>query len=333
MIAEGVGTGVRRGLLAAVVLGFALSAGGCSSIGNFFGKKDVEEADLPERPAGELYNEGLASMQRGNLKKAVESFEELDRQYPYTEAARKSQVMMAFASYRRGDYENAISASKRYLSLYPGTPDAAYAQYIIGMSYYHQIPVVTRDQQATREAMQAMQDIINNYPDSVYANDAREKYAAARDQLAGKEMQIGRYYQERREYVAAINRFKVVVTDYQTTPQVEEALYRIVEANMALGVVPEAQAAGAVLGHNFPNSQWYKRAHSLLQSGGVSPSISGDNFFTKALKKLTPGGSDEPKVQPKAPDPGLPAPEDLPAPKGGVPTAGRPGGGPLGLKG
>jgi outer membrane protein assembly factor BamD len=286
MIGTGVGTGVRRGLLMAVVLGFALSVGGCSSIGNIFGKKDTQE-ELPERPAGELYNEGLASMQRGNLRKAVESFEELDRQYPYTEAARKAQVMMAFASYRRGDYETATTAAQRYLSLYPGTPDAAYAQYIIGMSYYHQIPVVTRDQDATRKAMAAMQEIINNYPDSVYANDAREKYAAARDQLAGKEMQIGRYYQERREYVAAVNRFRVVVTDYATTRHVEEALFRLTETNLAMGLNSEAQTAAAVLGHNFPNSQWYKDAYKLLGAGGLQPVENKESWISKAFKIVT----------------------------------------------
>jgi outer membrane protein assembly factor BamD len=242
---------------------------------------------LPERPAAELYNEGLASMQRGNLNKAVESFNEIDRQYPYTDAARKSQVMVAFASYRRGDYETAIAASKRYLSLYPGTPDAAYAQYIVGMSYYHQMPVVTRDQQATREAINAMQEIINNYPDSVYANDAREKYAAARDQLAGKEMQIGRYYQERREFVAAINRFKIVVTDYSKTRHVEEALYRLTETNLAMGLNSEAQTAAAVLGHNFPNSQWYKDAYKLLGSGGLQPVENKESWISKAFKIVT----------------------------------------------
>jgi outer membrane protein assembly factor BamD len=286
MIGTGVETGVRRGLLVAVALGFALSVGGCSSVGNIFGKKDTQE-ELPERPAGELYNEGLASMQRGNLRKAVESFEEVDRQYPYTEAARKAQVMMAFASYRRGDYEAAITASQRYLSLYPGTPDAAYAQYIIGQSYYHQIPVVTRDQEATRKAMVAMQEIINNYPDSVYANDAREKYAAARDQLAGKEMQIGRYYQERREFVAAVNRFKVVVTEYPTTRHVEEALFRLTETNLAMGLDSEAQTAAAVLGHNFPNSQWYKDAYKLLGSGGLEPVENKESWISKAFKIVT----------------------------------------------
>jgi outer membrane protein assembly factor BamD len=283
----GEGTGMRRVLLVAVAVGFALALSGCSSVSNIFGSKSKSEDDLPERPAGELYNEGLANLQRGKLKDASKSFEEVDRQYPYTEAARKAQVMMAFAAYRRGDYDTAITAANRYLSLYPGTPDAAYAQYIIGQSYYHQMPVVTRDQEATKKAMNAMQEIINNYPDSVYANDARQKYAEARDQLAGKEMQIGRYYQERREYVAAINRFKVVVIEFPTTRHVEEALYRLTETNMAMGLTTEAQTAAAVLGHNFPNSPWYKDAYNLLASGGLSPEENKGSWISRAFKVVT----------------------------------------------
>lgn len=283
----GEGTGMRRALLVAVAVGFAVALSGCSSVSNIFGSKSKSEEDLPERPAGELYNEGLAAMQRGKLKDASKSFEEVDRQYPYTENARKAQVMMAFAAYRRGDYDTAITAANRYLSLYPGTPDAAYAQYIIGQSYYHQMPEVTRDQDATKKAMNSMQEIINNYPDSVYANDARQKFAEARDQLAGKEMQIGRYYQERREYVAAINRFKIVVTEYPTTRHVEEALYRLAETNMAMGITTEAQTAAAVLGHNFPNSPWYKDAYKLLASGGLSPEENKGSWISKAFKIVT----------------------------------------------
>jgi outer membrane protein assembly factor BamD len=280
-------TGLGRAAIVAVALGFAFALSGCSSVGDIFGSKSKSEDDLPERPAGELYNEGLASMQRGKLKDAQKSFEEVDRQYPYTENARKAQVMMAFAAYRQGDYDTAITNAKRYLSLYPGTPDAAYAQYIIGQSYYHQMPVVTRDQDATKQAMNAMQEIINNYPDSIYANDARQKYSEARDQLAGKEMQIGRYYQERKEWIAAINRFKAVVTDYSNTRHVEEALYRLTETNMAMGLTTEAQSTAAVLGHNFPNSPWYKDAYNLLASGGLSPEENKGSWISKAFKIVT----------------------------------------------
>ena len=161
--------------------------------------------------------------------------------------------------------------ANRYLTLYPGSPDAAYAQYLIGSSYFNQIPDITRDQDATRKAMASLQEIVDRYPDSEYANDAKHKIIVARDQLAGKEMQVGRYYLERREYIAAINRFKIVVTEYQDTRHVEEALERLAEANLALGLAGEAQTAAAVLGHNFPDSPWYKDAYKLLQTGGLEP--------------------------------------------------------------
>jgi outer membrane protein assembly factor BamD len=234
------------------------------------GKSSVDAFE-DDQPAGVLYNEGLAYMNAGKLGAAVNSFNEVDRQHPYSEWARKALLMSAFASYRRGRMEDTVEAAKRYLSLYPGSPDAAYAQYLVGASYFKQIPDITRDQDATRRAMAALEEIIARYPDSEYAADAESKLIVARDQLAGKEMQVGRYYLERREYIAAINRFKVVVTDYQNTRHVEEALERLVEANMALGLTGEAQTAAAILGHNFPDSPWYQDAYKLLQSGGLEP--------------------------------------------------------------
>jgi outer membrane protein assembly factor BamD len=231
-------------------------------------QKDEFSDDLP---AGVLYNQGLAYMNEGKLSDAVKSFNEVDRQHPYSEWARKALLMSAFANYRRGRSDETIQAARRYLSLYPGSPDAAYAQYLIGGSYFKQIPDVTRDQDATRRAMASLEEIIARYPDSEYADDARQKIIVARDQLAGKEMQVGRYYLERREYIAAINRFKFVVTDYQNTRHVEEALARLVEANLAMGLAGEAQTAAAVLGHNFPDSQWYQDSYKLLQGGGLEP--------------------------------------------------------------
>jgi outer membrane protein assembly factor BamD len=179
--------------------------------------------------------------------------------------------MSAFANYRRGRNDETIQAANRFLTLYPGSEDAAYAQYLIGASYFNQIPDVTRDQDATRRAMASLEEIVARYPDSEYAVDASRKLIVARDQLAGKEMQVGRYYLERREYIAAVNRFRAVVTDYQDTRHVEEALERLVEANLAMGLAGEAQTAAAVLGHNFPDSPWYQDAYKLLQSGGLEP--------------------------------------------------------------
>ncbi|MCB1495200.1 MAG: outer membrane protein assembly factor BamD [Bauldia sp.] len=229
----------------------------------------------PDQPAGALYNRGLGYLNAGKYSDAIKSFNEVDRQHPYSEWARKGMVMSAFASYRKGDYDTAIQAANRYLTLYPGSPDAAYAQYILGQSYFAQIKDVTRDQAATQKALAAMQEVTRKYPDSEYASDANKKVIATRDQLAGKEMQVGRYYLERREYIAAINRFDVVVTEYPDTRHVEEALERLVEANLAMGLVREAQTAAAVLGHNFPDSQWYKDAYSLLQKKGVTPQDHG----------------------------------------------------------
>jgi len=230
-----------------------------------------KDAFANDKPAGDLYNTGLADVNSGDLKSAVKTFDDIDREHPYSEDARKALIMSAFASYRSGANDDAIATSKRYLSLYPGSPDAAYADYIIGSSYFRQIPDVTRDQEATKDAIAALQEVIDRYPDSEYAADAKNKIIVARDQLAGKEMQIGRYYLEQRQYLAAINRFKTVVTDYQDTRHVEEALERLTEANLALGLTSEAQTAAAVLGHNFPDSKWYQDAYNLLQTGGIQP--------------------------------------------------------------
>jgi outer membrane protein assembly factor BamD len=228
-------------------------------------------AYAPEEPAGVLYNRGLGYMNAGKFNDAIDEFNEVDRQHPYSEEARKALVMSAFASYRRGDYDNAIATCRRYLTLYPGSSEAAYAQYIMGQAYFAQIKDVTRDQEMTQKALNSMQSIVERYPDSEYAADAARKVVQTRDQLAGKEMQVGRYYLEQRQYIAAINRFNVVVTQYQDTRHVEEGLERLVEANLAMGLVREAQTAAAVLGHNFPNSRWYKDAYALLQKKGVTP--------------------------------------------------------------
>jgi outer membrane protein assembly factor BamD len=265
-------------ILALAVLGASAGLSACTT--SVVGTK---EAYAEDEPAGNLYNEGLAYMNAGKLGDAIKRFDEVDRQHPYTEWARKSLIMSTFASFRHGDYEDVVSSGTRYLTLYPGSPDAAYAQYLIGESYFRRVPEVTRDQGTTQKAMAAMQEVVARYPDSEYANDAHQKIIVARDQLAGKEMQIGRYYLERREYLAAINRFKAVVTDYQDTRHVEEALERLAEANMAMGLVSEAQTAAAVLGHNFPDSPWYKDAYKLLQTGGVEPREDRGSWISKVF--------------------------------------------------
>ena len=270
----------RRRILRALCLALvAASLGACSSF-DFFKKNDV----APDEPADRLYNEGLFLLnQKKDPKQAAKKFEEVDRQHPYSEWARKSLIMSAYAYYSGQDYEECIGAAKRYITLHPGSPDAAYAQYLIGTSYYEEIPDITRDQERTQKAMAALDEVMRKYPTSEYATSARQKLEVARDQLAGKEMQVGRYYLERRDYTGAINRFKVVVTKYQTTREVEEALERLTEAYMALGITTEAQTAAAVLGHNFPDSIWYRRAYTLVKSGGTEPAENKGSWISKAF--------------------------------------------------
>ena len=249
-----------------------------------FGDKDVMASD---EPADKIYNEGLYLLnKKRDYRDAAKKFEEVDRQHPYSEWARKALIMSAYAFYEAQEYDDAANAAKRYVTLHPGSPDAAYAQYLIGVSYYDQIPDVTRDQGRTEKAVAALDEVVRKYPNTEYAVSAKKRIDVARDQLAGKEMQIGRYYMERHNFTGAINRFKVVVTQYQTTRHVEEALMRLTEAYMALGIVPEAQTAAAVLGHNFPDSRWYKDAYNLVKSGGVEPSENRASWISLAFKKL-----------------------------------------------
>jgi outer membrane protein assembly factor BamD len=224
------------------------------------GRGDKAKAELEDAPADLTYNEGLALLNAGDTAEASKKFQKVDKEHPYSEHARRSMMMTAFISFRRGDYQETINEAQRYVTLYPRSPDAAYAQYLIGESYFRQIPDVTRDQDLSKKAIAAMGAVVEKYPDSEYVEDAKKKMDVARDQIAGKEMQIGRYYLERKEYLAAVNRFRTVVSNYQTTRHVEEALHRLTESYLALGIVPEAQTAAAVLGHNFPDSRGIRTA-------------------------------------------------------------------------
>ncbi|OHV82357.1 outer membrane protein assembly factor BamD [Ensifer sp. LCM 4579] len=247
---------------------------------------DITKLAAETDPPDVLYNQGLANLNAGKTTEAARKFEAIDRQHPFSEYARKALVMNAFVAYRNGQYQEAINASSRYLNLYPQSEDAAYAQYIQGLAYTKQIPAVTQDQKPAMKAIEAMQAVVDKYPESEYVDDAQAKIRFARDQLAGKEMQVGRYYLERKEYLAAISRFRVVVEQYSNTNQVEEALARLVEAYYAMGVTAEAQTAAAVLGHNYPDSKWYAGSYKLLQSGGLEPRESGTSWIARAGKKL-----------------------------------------------
>jgi len=261
--------------------------GACSSFGDWFGGKDDKILD---DPADKLYNEGLFLLnQKRDYKAAAKRFEEVDRQHPYSEWARKALLMSAFAHYESRDYDDAITTAKRYVTMHPGSADASYAQYLIASSYYDQIPDVSRDQGRTEKAMQALEEVMRKFPNTEYAASAKKKLDIARDQLAGKEMEVARYYLNKKDFTGSINRFKVVVTQYQTTRHVEEALTRLTEAYMALGIVDEAQTAAAVLGHNFPDSRWYKDAYNLVKAGGLEPSENPASWISRAFKKLSFG--------------------------------------------
>lgn len=269
-------------LAAALVLSAPLAISACSSTDDIDLATYVEQTDPPDV----LYNQGLANLNAGRLKEAARKFQAIDRQHPYSEFARKAMVMGAFTNYRQGNYDEAISSGRRYVSLYPSTDDAAYAQYIVGLSYFRQIRDVTQDQKESRRAINAMNEVVQRWPESEYVEDAQAKVRFARDQLAGKEMQIGRYYLERREYVAAITRFRGVVEGYSNTRHIEEALARLTETYYAMGLVSEAQTAAAVLGHNYPDSEWYQSSYKLLQTGGLEPRENKGSWLSRAAAGL-----------------------------------------------
>jgi outer membrane protein assembly factor BamD len=270
--------------LMVLVMPLGACAGDSSSLWDKMFSKDET---VPEEPADKLYNEGLFLMNdKKDPKSASKKFEEVDRQHPYSDWARKSLLMSAYAFYNAQDYDSCIGAATRYVTLHPGSPDAAYAQYLIAASHYDQIQDISRDQGRTEKAISALEEVIRKYPTSEYAVSAKTKLEGARDQLAGREMSVGRYYLKKHDYIAAINRFKTVVTQYQTTRHVEEALARLTEAYMAIGIVGEAQTAAAVLGHNFPDSRWYQDAYNLVRSGGLEPSENRGSYISRAFEKL-----------------------------------------------
>lgn len=247
---------------------------------------DITKLGLNADPPEQLYNQGLANMKAGNMAEASRKFDAIDKQNPFTEWGRKALVMSTYSKYRLGRNDEAVATGNRYLKQYPTSDDSAYVQYLVGLAYSKQIADVTQDQKASRNTIDAMQKVIDNYPKSEYVEDAQAKIRFARDQLAGKEMQIGRYYLERKEYLAGISRFRTVVEQYGTTNQVEEALARLTEAYYAMGVVEEAQTAAAVLGHNYPDSQWYADSYKLLKGGGLEPRENRGSWISRAGAKL-----------------------------------------------
>ena len=238
------------------------SLSGCSTFGNSNKKK--EKLAYVERPAETIYTEAIEDLDQKQWANAVQLFDEVERQHPYSEWARRAMLMSAFANYESSNYEETIAGAERFIGLHPGNKSTAYAYYLIAISYYDQIFDVGRDQGTTVLAENALQQVVRRYPDSDYARDARLKLELTHDHLAGKEMDIGRWYLKQKQHLAAINRFKNVVDQYDTTSHTEEALHRLVESYISLGVINEATQVGSVLGHNYPSSEWYKDSYELL---------------------------------------------------------------------
>ncbi|SFK23504.1 outer membrane protein assembly factor BamD [Methylocapsa palsarum] len=275
----------------AAVSALALQGAGCSSLDslnpmNLFSGDKYKPEVVPEVPADDIYNQGLARLQKKDYSSASKKFGELDKQYPYSQWQKKGLLMTTFSQYEAGSYDDAIASAQRYISLYPTSPDVPYATYLAAMSYYNQIPEISRDQERAAKAAVLFGQIIEKYPKSEYTEDSRYKLQVVRDQLAGKEMLVGRYYLNQRNFPAAINRFREVLAKYQTTRHAEEALMRLTEAYLALGIPNEAQTAAAVLGHNFPDSIWYKDAYALLQTDGLQPHEDQGSWISKSFHKL-----------------------------------------------
>ena len=257
----------------AVVLLVALTAAACGS--------DSAPAPYVEKPVEELYNGAMDAMQAEDYREAARLFDEVERQHPYSEWAAKAQLMAAYAFYQENSYDEAVNALDRFIELHPGSQDISYAYYLKAISYYEQISDVRRDQSMTRLALNALEELSRRFPESKYTRDAELKIDLTLDHLAGKHMDIGRYYQGQREYLAAINRFRTVIERFQTTTHVPEALHRLVESYVAMGIMDEAQATAAVLGHNFPGSEWYVDSYALLTNENLQPEENEESWISR----------------------------------------------------
>ena len=270
---------LRLPFTCAVLILAATLLSGC---GSWFGKK--KDADDNVAAPDVIYGRADTLLDKQSYEEAAKQYEEVDVNHPYSQEARRAIVMSAYSYYKAGKYDDAVSAADRYLTLHPGTPESDLAQNIIGMSYYVQVLDPKRDQTNARKSLQAYQTLLQRYPDSRYAAEAQNRARILRDLLAANEMTVGRFYLRHNNFLAAVNRFKLVVTDYQTTAQVEEALGRLTEAYVALGIIPEAQTAAAVLGYNYPDSKWYRNSFALLQKHGSRPQMHEDSWITKTWK-------------------------------------------------
>ncbi|ETX28219.1 outer membrane protein assembly factor BamD [Roseivivax isoporae] len=244
---------------------------------------------LENYTAEQIFERGEFELDRDSPDDAAFYFSEIERLYPYSDWAKRALIMQAFAYHRDRDYENSRGAAQRFIDFYPLDDDAAYAQYLLALSYYDQIEEVGRDQGLTFQALQALRAVIEQYPDSEYARSAMLKFDLAFDHLAAKEMEIGRYYLKRQHYGAAINRFRVVVEDFQTTTHTPEALHRLVEGYLSLGLTDEAQTAGAILGYNYRGTEWYEDSYALLTGQGLQMRARGDNWLAAIYRQMVRG--------------------------------------------
>jgi len=244
---------------------------------------------MEQYSAEEIFQRGEFDLERGREDDAAFYFGEIERLYPYSEWAKRGLIMQAFAYHRDQDYGNARASAQRFLDFYPTDEDAAYAQYLLALSYYDQIDEIGRDQGLTFQALQALRVVIERYPDSDYARSAILKFDLAFDHLAAKEMEVGRYYLKRDHFSAAINRFRVVVEDFQTTSHTPEALHRLVESYLSLGLTEEAQTAGAILGHNYRSTEWYEDSYALLTGQGLEPRSIGNNWLSAIYRQMIRG--------------------------------------------
>ena len=266
-------------MLAACVALTALA--GCS------GRDDGPK--IEDQSAEQIFSRAEYQLEVGKADDSAQLFGEIERLYPYSELAKRALIMQAFAFHQDNDYENSRSSAQRYIDFYPADEDAAYAQYLLALSYYDQIDEVGRDQGLTFQALQSLRTVIERYPDTEYARSAILKFDLAFDHLAAKEMEIGRYYLKRKHFPASINRFRVVVEQFQTTTHTAEALYRLVESYLSLGLINEAQTAGAILGYNFQSTPWYDDAYTLLTGRGLRAEVSGDSWLRSVYRQMVKG--------------------------------------------
>ncbi len=281
------GVGPRKALAGVLVLTAFLA--GC---GGTFGEREgfgPGGAPIESFTAEQIFGRGEFELDRSKPEDAAFYFSEVERLYPYSDWAKRAVIMQAYAYHQDRDYDNSRSAAQRYIDFYPLDDDAAYAQYLLALSYYDQIEEVGRDQGLTFQALQALRAVIERYPESDYARSAILKFDLAFDHLAGKEMEIGRYYLRRGHYGSAINRFRVVVEDFQTTTHTAEALHRLVEAYLSLGLTDEAQTAGAILGYNYRGTDWYEDSYKLLTGRGLELKAAGDGWLAQIYRQMIKG--------------------------------------------